>query len=347
MTTEVLTEPTRARSCWRGVDLQDSTEWIVELTPSQVQELEAATKPWVDQGIPPERLGPQDLPLPSLQPLIADWVEELENGRGFILVRGLPVQNYSERQASLAYWAIGSHMGIPVSQNAAGHLLGHVRDTGKSYEDPSVRGYQTNMYLPFHTDSSDLVGLLCLRGAKSGGLSAIVSSGAVYNEVLRRRPDLVELMYEPFYYDRREEQSEGELPYFPSSLYAYRDGKLSMRYVRHFIDSAQRFDEVPRLTDKQVELLDLIDEIASSDGFPLLMDFQPGDMQFLNNYTIMHSRTGYEDHQAPALKRHLLRLWLTLPEGTRRRLPADFGRAFGGEGQANGGRGGVTPKKPS
>jgi hypothetical protein len=175
---------------------------------------------------------------------------------------------------------MGQHLGLPVSQNAAGDLLGHVRDTGRSIADPSVRGYQTRIRLAYHTDGSDVVGLLCFRPAKSGGLSSIVSSTTVYNEVLRRRPDLIELMYEPFYYDRREEQGPGEDPWYTSAIACYLGGKLSVRYIRGFIESAQRFAELPRLTVQQRELLDVIDAVANDPDVELRMDFEPGDMQF-------------------------------------------------------------------
>lgn len=336
----MLREPSTSPAAWTGAELGASDEWIHRLTDAEVGELEAALAAVKANGISLYAITPEDFPLPTLAPVIGQWVHDLEDGRGFILIKGLPIDRYSETDAATIYWGIGQHMGLPVSQNAAGDLLGHVRDTGRSIADPSVRGYQTRIRLPYHTDGSDVVGLLCFRPAKSGGLSSIVSSTTVFNEVVARRPDLLDLMYEPFFYDRREEQAPGEEPWYQSPIASYVDGKLSVRYIRGFIESAQRFPEVPRITERQRELLDLIDIITMESDVELLMDFEPGDMQFVNNYVILHSRTDYEDFDEPEQKRHLLRLWLTLRQG--RRLAPDFGRGMG-EIDERGGRGGVRP----
>ena len=335
-----LTETTSSPAAWTGAQMRVTDEWIHRLTEPEIAELEAALARVKAQGIDLYSVTREHFVLPTLSPIIDRWVHDLEDGRGFLLVKGLPIDRYSEQDASTIYWGIGQHMGVPVSQNAAGDLLGHVRDTGRSIADPSVRGYQTRIRLPYHTDGSDVVGLLCFRPARSGGLSSIVSSTTVFNEVVRRRADLVDLMYEPFFYDRREEQAPGEEPWYASPIACYVDGKLSVRYIRGFIESAQRFPEVPRLTERQRELLDVIDAITMDPEVELLMDFEPGDMQFVNNYVILHSRTDYEDFEEPERKRHLLRLWLTLREG--RRLDPQFGRGMG-EFDERGGRGGVRP----
>jgi hypothetical protein len=243
----------------------------------------------------------------------------------------------SERHAAFAFWGLGLHMGIPVSQNARGHLLGHVIDEGLDFnKDNGVRGYQTRLRLPYHTDSSDVVGLLCLRPARSGGLSSVASTNSCYNEVLRRRPDLAHLWFEQWYYDRRNEQQPGEEPFFRTPLATWDGEYLAIRYVRSFLDSALRHDAVPRHSKEQTDFLNLIDEIAHEPGFALKMDLHPGDIQFVCNYTTFHSRTAYEDYEEPALRRHLLRLWLTLHDG--RKIPENFGR---GTKQGVAGRGGI------
>lgn len=335
----MLREPSVSRAAWTGAEMRSSDEWIHRLTDAEVDELEAALAAVKSKGVGLYDVTREDFPLPTLSPVIQGWVHDLEDGRGFLLVKGLPIDRYSESDASTIYWGIGQHMGLPVSQNAAGDLLGHVRDTGRSIADPSVRGYQTRIRLPYHTDGSDVVGLLCFRPARSGGLSSIVSSSTVFNEVVRRRPDLVDVMYEAFFYDRREEQAPGQDPWYTSPIASYVDGRLSVRYIRGFIETAQRFPEVPRITDRQRELLDLIDAITMDPDVELLMDFEPDDMQFVNDYVILHSRTDYADFEEPERKRHLLRLWLTLREG--RRLAPDFARGMGAVDE-RGGRGGVT-----
>lgn len=334
----ILREPISGPAAWRGRDLRDRTTWVHRLDAAQVAELETALA--AVRGVDLYDITRGDFPLPTLGAVVERWVAELEGGRGFLLVKGLPIERYTEEEASIIYWGIGQHLGVPVSQNAAGDLLGHVRDTGRSIADPSVRGYQTRIRLPYHTDSSDIVGLLCFRPARSGGLSSIVSSTTIYNEVLRQRPDLVELMYEPFFYDRREEQGPGEDPWYTSPIACNVDGTLSIRYIRGFIETAQRFPDIPRLTGRQRELLDLIDELANDEALHLQMDFEPGDIQLVNNYVILHARTEYDDFEEPERKRHLLRLWLTLRHG--RALDPAFGRGMGTVDE-HGGRGGIAP----
>jgi hypothetical protein len=236
----------------------------------------------------------------------------LDAGRGFVLVRGVPVDEFGEDGSAIAYVALGVHLGVPVSQNAAGDLLGHVRDDGSDPDDPTVRRYRTRLTQPFHVDGSDVVGLLCLQPAKSGGLSQIVSSVTVFEEVARRRPDLVGLLQQPWYFDRYGEERPGERPWFAMPILSRLPERFRFVYLRWYIDKAQTHPEVPRLTDAQVELLDLIDALAQDPELHLDMDFVPGDIQWLANRTILHSRTGYEDHDDANRRRHLLRLWLTL-----------------------------------
>ena len=331
--------PIESPAAWFGRDLQNSDEWIETLSAAEIDELLGAVERVTAAGTTMLDMSTDDVPLPTLGPRMRALANELDQGRGFWLLRGLPIDQLTERQAAFAYWTLGLHMGTPVSQNARGHLLGHVIDEGGDYKvDSGVRGYQTRLRLPYHTDSSDIVGLLCLKPARSGGLSSVASTTTTFNEVLRRRPDLAPMFFDEWYYDRRNEERPGEDPFFTTPLAHLEDGQLSIRYVRNFLDSAQRHDAVPRRTERQTEFLDLIDEISHEDGVALHMDFQPGDIQFVCNYTTFHSRTAYEDFDDPADKRHLLRLWLTLPNG--RPLPTDFGR---GKQAGQSGRGGIAP----
>jgi len=265
----------------------------------------------VASGRTPATVEPGDFDLPTLRPLVARWVETLNGGRGFVLVRGFPVDQLSPESTELAYAGLGHQLGVPISQDADATLLGHVRDEGVSRSDPSVRLYRTRARQDFHTDGSDIVGLLCLQRAKSGGQSRIASSLAVYNEILRRRPDLVDVLYQPMYWDRNEEQSPGEDPFFALPVFNEVAGNLRIFYIGWYIRDAQRHPQVPRLTDPQREALDLIESIANDPEFRLDMDFEPGDIQLLANAKILHSREAYEDHDDPDRRRHLLRLWLT------------------------------------
>jgi hypothetical protein len=307
--------PVDVPAAWLGRDISQRRDWIHRFTREEIAEIDAALAHAKATGRRMGELTRADFPLQKLEPVIADWMRELDRGRGFVLVRGLPVQRYSEADAALAYWGLGLHMGSPVSQNAAGDLLGHVRDTGADPKNPAVRLYRTRVDLGFHCDGSDVVGLLCLKPARSGGVSRIVSSISVYNEILRRRPELAPLLFEPFHWDRNEEQKPGEKPWFALPIAFDQNGRVRIFYIGWYIRGAQRHADVPRLSPQQRELLDLIDEIAADPAFHLDMDFEPGDIQLLKNAVILHARTEYEDFPEPERKRHLLRLWLTAHSG--------------------------------
>jgi hypothetical protein len=225
-------------------------------------------------------------------------------------------------------------------QNAAGHILGHVTDLGRSSQDPETRIYQTRERQTFHTDSCDVVGLLCLQVAKSGGLSSLVSSTTMFNEMRRRRPDLLRVLLEPIETDRRGEIPEGEQPYFSIPVFNWHQHLLSAVYQRQYIESARRFYGVSPLSPIQVEALDLLDELANDPELNLNMEFRPGDMQFVHNHTILHDRTAFEDFPEPERKRHLLRLWLAPPNA--RPLPEVFEERFGSV--TPGDRGGISVK---
>jgi hypothetical protein len=261
-------------------------------------------------------------------------------GRGFVLIRSLPVERWTRREAALAFLVIGVHLGKLRMQNAEGHLLGHVRDLGRSSDDPNTRIYQTRERQTHHTDSCDVVGLLCLRAAKSGGLSSLVSSTTIFNEMRRRRPDLLRVLLEPIETDRRGEVPEGSKPYFTIPVVNYHEGLVSAIYQRQYIESARRFSDVAPLSPTQIEALDLFDQLANDPKLNLMMELQPGDIQLVHNHTILHDRTAFEDYPEPERKRHLLRLWLA-PPGARS-LPEVYAERFGSI--TPGDRGGVLVK---
>jgi len=310
-------------SVWHGPEMSQRDDWIIRLDDDDVLELEAALAAARAAGLRVPRLSRSDFPLPRVARRIEQVREALEDGRGFALVRGLPVARYTKADAALIYWGIGTHLGPGFAQNAQGDMLGHVRDLGADWRtDMRARGYQTRLHLPFHNDSTDVVALLCLHPARSGGASRIVSSSAIHNEFVRRRPDLWRVMCEPFCVDRRGEESEGQKPWYVTPCFSHFEGRLFVRYNRTFIESAQRFPQVPRLSAAQREALDLMDALCADPALRLDMDLQQGDMQFVCNYTVLHSRDHYEDWPEPERKRHLLRLWLRTPGFAR--LPAAF-----------------------
>lgn len=327
-------------AAWRGPQWRDRDDWIVRLGAAEVAEVASALARWNARGDGPAPLRAEQFPLPTLSARLAAIRAELLEGRGFVLIRGLPVRHWSTRDAAMAFIGLGAHLGRARSQNAAGHLLGHVRDLGLASSDPNVRIYQTHERQTFHTDSCDVVGLLCLRAARRGGDSMLVSSVTVFEEMRRRRPDLAALLFEPLATDRRGEVPEGMKPYFEIPVFNWHAGRLTTIYQRQYIDSAQRFPDAPRLTPAHVEALDLFDALAEDPALNLAMRLEPGDLQFVHNHTCLHDRTAFEDHEDPALRRHLLRLWLAVPGA--RELPAVFAQRYGSV--TVGDRGGIVVK---
>jgi hypothetical protein len=308
---DVRRVPLASPAAWRAADVARSEEWITELGPTDLGEIERAVDAVRRGGIAMGAMRREDFPLPTLAPRVAAWTRDLAGGRGFLVVRGLPVERWSEEQAALAYWGLGLHLGRPGAQNPDDELLGHVVDTGENAANPFVRRYRTAGDIAWHCDLADVVGLLCLRTARSGGASRIVSSVSVYNELLRRRPDLVARLYEPFCLDRRDEHGSGA-PWVPVVPCRHAGGQLRTFYHSDYFRSVVRHADVPPFTDDEQTLLDLYEAIANEPDLYLDMQFAPGDIQLVSNHVILHARTAYEDHPEPARRRHLLRLWLSL-----------------------------------
>lgn len=308
---EIPTAPLATPDVWRGPDLADRGDWQYAFAPADVVELLAAVAH--AGGKPMLEWTRDDVPLPTLAPRIAGWVAELDRGRGFILLRGFPVADHDEETCARAYWALGLHMGRAISQNTDGDLIGHIRDTGADPAAYGVRLYKTRAEQDFHTDAADMIGLFCLQAARSGGVSRIVSSPAIYNRLLAERPDLAPVLFEPFPFDTQGQHKPGGQPWFDLPLCRHADGRLRTFFVPWYIRESQQHPEAPRLTRAQEEAVAFIERTANDPGLYLDMDFRPGDMQFLKNAAVLHKRTAYEDWDEPARKRHLLRLWLVEP----------------------------------
>jgi alpha-ketoglutarate-dependent taurine dioxygenase len=313
-------------SAWRGPDLTQASDWIVTLTQAQVRDLEAALARV--RGRPIQAIARADFPLPSLDATIARIAAELEDGRGFVLVRGFPLDGHDQDAIMRLYWGFGLHLGEPISQNKFGHMIGHVRDEGAQYGAQNARGYNSSAALKFHNDNCDTVGLLCLRPAKSGGMSTVTSATTIYNEFVRRRPDLVQQLYEGFHFHLRGEERPGLWAVTPHRIptFSYLAGKLSCRYVRNAIELVPKRTGAP-LSTRERETLDLFDALANDPALRFDMELRRGDLQLLNNHVTVHSRTAFVDHEDKALRRHLLRLWLATPGG--RPLAPDFANRYG------------------
>ena len=325
-------------SVWYGAELAGRGEWIEWLSEGEIEEVESAVEQLHQSQRELATITNVDVPLPRLGPRLHRILDEVMNGRGFVLIKGLPIERWTRREAAVAFLVIAVHLGNFRMQNADGHLLGHVRDLGRSSSDPNTRIYQTRERQTHHTDSCDVVGLMCLQRAKSGGLSSLVSSTTIFNEMRRRRPDLLSVLLQPIETDRRGEVPEGSEPYFNIPVFNYHDGLVSAIYQRQYIESARRFSGVPPLSPSQTEALDLLDQLANDPKLNLMMELEPGDIQLVHNHTILHDRTAFEDYPEPERKRDLLRLWLA-PTNARP-LPEVYAERFGSV--TPGDRGGVV-----
>ena len=315
MTPGAITGP----AAWIGPQIQNDPSWIVRMDGDAVAEIDAALAHVKRSGatIPFSR---EDFPLSRFAATLDSVLDELENGRGFALLRGIPRDRHSDDDCALIYWGIGVHLGNPVSQNARGHRLGHVRDEGRVIADPNARVYQTNLRMDFHCDllPVDVVALFCLRAAKSGGASKVVSAVTAHNVLLKERPDLLEALHGDFRVDWRGEEPEGEQPWYTMPMFSVRDGKLAARICsRNYIRSAARFGESCRPSAQQLEALDALQEVCNRRELMLTMDFQEGDIQLLNNHVTMHARDAYVDHDEPDRQRHLLRMWIAVDDARR------------------------------
>lgn len=313
MQDEILEAPVSGPSLWTAEDF-DGKDWIFPLEQTDLIEIAQALEGIKRRGLRLGGFGIEDFPLPTLKDKLASIRDDVVSGKGFVLIRGLNVGDYTVEELELIYWGIGAYLGAGLGQNAHGDLLTHVTFHNLDPNNPNVRGYQDRRHQEPHNDMADMVGLLCIREAKQGGASSIVNMAAVYNEFLRRRPDLLPIMYRGFHLDYR---GEGDNPYsttpFTVPIFASRDGRLFCFYGRRGIDATFRKREVEP-SDAEREALALMDELIMTPEFRLDMDLQPGDIQLVNNYSVLHARTAYEDYDEPERWRLLLRLWLNLPE---------------------------------
>jgi hypothetical protein len=319
--------PFSGPSAWRGRDVAQRSDWLIELTIQQIAELESAAAHYLSLGRDVGEITADAFPLPTFAAHLASLSNTLLNGHGFEVLRGLPVATYTQATAATIFCGLGAPLGRARRQNAAGHILGHVRNIGADANDTNTRIYQTAERQTFHTDSADVVGLLCLREAQIGGMSLLVSVETIANRMADTRPDLLALLFDPIATDRRGDVPEGAAPFMTIPVLSWHSGQLTVFYQRQYIESAQRFDDAPRLTHKHIEALDLFDALANDPDLHMSMQLQPGDMQFVYNHSQLHDRTGFTDWPDPDKRRHLMRLWLSIPGD--RALPEVFKERYG------------------
>ena len=303
---------------WSPASLKNVANWSYRLSDRDADELADGIKAARREGVAIVDIKRESFPLKSFGDVLIDVRRELMDGRGIVMMQNFPLDRFDREEAAIAYVGLGSWLGQTMSQNRLGHILGHVKDLGGDYDDPHTRGYMTKAEMRFHTDACDYVGLLCLNPSKRGGESRIASSVTVYNRMLERRPDLVKVLTEDFYRSRSGEVSPGELPYFTQPIFSFTGGYFSATGVGAVIDKAQQLAGVPKFTPAQKEAVEVYRQTVEASALDI--DFQRGDIQFLNNFVMLHTRREYEDWPEEHRKRHLLRLWLYDPEG--RPIPA-------------------------
>ena len=300
---------------WRGPELKQADDWVYRLQPDEIAELTAAADAGLASGRALTVTGFADFPLPRLAPTLKRIRDAVLRGRGIFLLRGLPVDRLSHEQTVWMYWALGTHWGDACSQNGLGHVLGHVKDLGYDAAGANVRGYHTNARLLYHADRADVVGLLCFKPSKSGGLSSAVSSTAIWNEMVRQRPDLAAALLQPVCRTRYGEIPPGMPAYQEFSIFNPTPQHIICSYLGGAIRKGQLLPGAPRMSDAQLEGIEMFDRLAESPDMHIDMAFEPGDIQLLNNHFILHSRTAFEDYPEPERRRHLLRLWLACDDG--------------------------------
>ena len=327
-TSHDLPETIHGPAAWLGSDMSTrQDEWLIPLSDTDIADLERAANHYLALGRDVGEITAADFPLETFGGHLASLKEKLLHGIGFEVLRGLPVGRYDQRFAATIFCGVGSHLGSARSQNAQGHILGHVRDTGASSRNPNTRIYQTAERQSFHTDSADIVGLLCLQDAQEGGESLLVSALSIFNRMRSERPDLVRRLFDPIATDRRGEVPPGAEPYMEIPVFNWHAGHLTVFYQRQYIESAQRFEGAMPLSPAHVEALDMLDRLANDPAMHVRMRLEKGDMQFVYNHSQLHDRTDFVDWPETERRRHLLRLWLS-PTGDRE-LPKCFIQRYG------------------
>ncbi|MFV8751466.1 TauD/TfdA family dioxygenase [Nannocystaceae bacterium ST9] len=300
---------------WRR-EVDDPSGWVHRLDPAQLEQHAAILANL--RGRPIDSLAPSDVPSRGpLAEVARTWRRELSRGRGFVLVRGFPIATIDPAELALAYVILGLYFGRPVPQNLAGERVTHVRDTGADPSLASTRLYTTRAEQDFHTDGADVIGLLCLHAARSGGASRIASSTAIVAAIERTRPDLFEVLARDFPWHYQEPGTPAR--FFMRPIVSIKSGPggerlLNTFFIPWYIRRSQELAEAPRLSAAQHEAIEAIEALANDPATWLDMHFEPGDVQWLKNAAILHKRTAYEDHDLPEQKRHLLRLWLSAPD---------------------------------
>ena len=331
-----------SRAVWHGEELISRSDWLHTLNQRDLEELTAAAAKLTDAKF--EAATDSSFVLPQVLRRLSQIQDTLETGTGATLIRGIPIKHISKEEITRMFWGLVQHLGTPVSQSPKGKMLFHVRDEGLRHDDVRSRGPNTRNRLSFHTDRCDVIAFMCLQQAKSGGENYLISSATLYNEVQRQRPDLAAELMRPYYYKRHNVDHGNKKPYCRQPIFSFCQGYFAASYLRVLIDRAYDLPELPNMTDRQREALDFLDNIAEDPSLHFCIRLQPGDVLLLNNWVTFHRRTGFTDYPEAARKRHILRVWLSVPNSR----PIDpLFKANYGSTAAGVVRGGMCPESGS
>jgi hypothetical protein len=304
-------EPIGGPAAWQGQQLFDTHQWPMRLTNADLDELTTAADNTAT--LPLAALSSDNFELPQLAPKLASLQTELEEGCGAILIKGCDIERFSASDAQRMFYGLTTHLGTAVSQSSAGDIVFNVRDEGYKTDDNKTRGPNTSKRLSFHTDRCDVIAFLCLQQAIAGGENQIVSSVAVYNQILSERPDLLQILTQPFYYKRHNVDAGNADAYCQQPIFSFCDGWFASAFLRVLIDRAYADHNTPEMTALQKEALDFVEEVCERQTMHIEFRQEPGDILLLNNWITYHRRNAFQDHKNIARKRHLLRIWLAMP----------------------------------
>ncbi|QDV19051.1 Taurine catabolism dioxygenase TauD, TfdA family [Gimesia panareensis] len=300
-------------AAWKGEELFSRDDWLIHLDQSHLDELQAVVESISAENLSQDEITPERFPLPGLSPLLQRVQHHLEHGSGACQIKRIPVENYSSAEREALFWLISSHLGTPVSQSATGEKLFHVRDEGFKVGQAQARGPNTRKRLSFHTDRCDVIGFLCIQQALSGGNNQLVSSVALFNEMRERWPELTRTLMQPFYYLRHNVDTGNQKPFCRQPIFSVQEGHFASSFLRVLIERAYASPDLPDMTPTQQQAMDQLEALAETPEMSVTFSQDPGDMLFLNNWVTFHRRDEFTDAEEPELKRHLLRVWLSVP----------------------------------
>lgn len=310
------------RSAWRGSAIGGKEGLVYQFTPTHLATMQALME--ATRHLPIDAVTRAMFDEPGLNDFLAGVALELAEGRSAVILRGLSREKYSDEELTRMFWGIGTHLGIASPQNNKGDRIDHVTDLGTDNNPLKRRQYGTEELI-FHTDGiiGQNLALLSLRKSKSGGLSRIASSLAIHNEFVRNRPDLLELLYEGFPYDRKGKQRPDMslISPYPVPVFSRIDGLVSCQYIRDYMLTA---GETLGMPAKFREALDHFDRYANDPDMNVTFMLEPGEIELINNRAVLHSRTSFEDYPEPERKRCLVRLWMDVPNGRPYKLEMDY-----------------------